>query len=356
MEDRGETFFLNLRFMLIVTVFVGNAIEPITPEMGGLHSLYLWIFSFHMPLFVLVTGYFAKNSLTGAAGRKLLLQISMQYLIFQSLYSLLDATVFRVGGIHHSFFAPYLLLWFLASHAMWRLLLLGMRRWKAPCQLAFAAAAGIAVGYLPVDGIWFSISRTFVYLPFFIIGYHLSFAAVARLFVPGVKIAAALFSAVLLAILSTGAAGNIPAGWLYGSMTYTQLGAEHWYAGLYRLALYGLQLASSLAFLGLVPLREGRMTSLGRRTLYVFLLHGLIVRFAAASGIYSYLSNPAGAVLVPAAAVLLTLLLAQPFVKSALHPLVEPGIEPVLSLHRMLHRPLHRLLRRPASKPAANDQ
>ncbi|MFD1773312.1 hypothetical protein [Paenibacillus rhizophilus] len=94
------------------------------------------------------------------------------------------------------------------------------------------------------------------------------------------------------------------------------------------------------------------MTGLGRRTLYVFLLHGLIVRFAAASGIYSYLNNPAGAVLVPAAAVLLTLLLAQPFVKSALHPLVEPGIEPVLSLHRFFYR----LLRRPASKPAANDQ
>lgn len=126
----------------------------------------MWIFSFHMPLFVLVTGYFARKSLAGTTGRKMLLQIGLQYLIFQSLYSALDVSLFHVSNIQHSIFAPYLLLWFLASHACWRLLMLGMSRWSITAKLLFAVTAGVAVGYLQLDGVWFSISRTFVYLPF----------------------------------------------------------------------------------------------------------------------------------------------------------------------------------------------
>ncbi|OKP79090.1 fucose 4-O-acetylase [Paenibacillus helianthi] len=330
---RGETFFLNLRFMLIVTVFAGNAIEPLIGTLSGMHSLYLWIFSFHMPLFVLVTGYFAGKSLTGAAGRKVLLQIGLQYLIFQTLYSALDVSVFRVSNIHHSFFAPYLLLWFLASHACWRLLMLGMGRWSKAAQIIFAVTAGVAVGYLQLDGVWFSISRTFVYLPFFVIGYHFSFEALARIYTKTVKIAAAAASVLLLLILGM-LGSKLPLGWLYGSMTYMQLDAPEWYAGVYRLGMYGLQLAASLAFLGWVPYRLSRMTDWGRRTLYVFLLHGFVVRLAAVSGIYTYLDNAAGASALLLCAVSFTVLLAQPAVKRVLHPLVEPSVDWMITLQR----------------------
>ncbi|WP_410512189.1 fucose 4-O-acetylase [Paenibacillus sp. BR2-3] len=336
-EARGETFFLNLRFILIVTVFAGNAIEPLIETMSGLHALYLWIFSFHMPLFVLVTGYFARKSLTGAAGRKLLMQIGLQYVIFQSLYSLLDRTLFQVNGIHHSFFAPYLLLWFLASHAFWRLLMLGMSKWTLTGQMMFAVLAGVLVGYLQLEGVWFSISRTFVYLPFFVAGYHFSFSSFARIYTKWIKITASAAS-LLLFILLMSWGGQLPLGWLFGSMTYMQLDHQEWYAGLYRMAIYGLQLTAALAFLGWVPFRESRMTDWGRRTLYVFLLHGFIVRLAVVSGVYAYIGNAAGAVILLTAAVSLTVLLAQPLVKQWLHPLVEPPVSWMMSLQRAVLR------------------
>ncbi|WP_150274550.1 acyltransferase family protein [Paenibacillus tepidiphilus] len=340
LEARGETFFLNLRFMLIVTVFVGNAIEPLIGQMSGLHSLFVWIFSFHMPLFVLVTGYFAKKSLTGTAGRRVLLQIGLQYLIFQSLYSALDVSLFHTDNIHHSFFAPYLLLWFLASHVFWRLLMLGMARWSLWTKLAFAVAAGVAVGYLQLDGVWFSISRTFVYLPFFVIGYHFNFAAFEKLYRKYARIAAAAVSIVMLVTLGFLFEG-IPLGWLYGNMTFMQVEAHDWYAGAYRLAMYGLQFAASLAFLGFVPYRFSRMTDWGRRTLYVFLLHGFVVRLAVVSGIYAYIGNAFGAVLLVLSATLCTILLAQPAVKRLLHPLVEPPVEWMSVLRQAaLRRPL----------------
>lgn len=85
---------------------------------------------------------FRQKSLAGTTGRKMLLQIGLQYLIFQSLYSALDVSLFHVSNIQHSIFAPYLLLWFLASHACWRLLMLGMSRWSITAKLLFAVTAG----------------------------------------------------------------------------------------------------------------------------------------------------------------------------------------------------------------------
>jgi fucose 4-O-acetylase-like acetyltransferase len=333
LEARGGIFFLNLRFMLMITVFAGNAIEPLINKMGGIHGLYMWIFSFHMPLFVLVTGYFARKSLAGTTGRKMLLQIGLQYLIFQSLYSALDVSLFHVSNIQHSIFAPYLLLWFLASHACWRLLMLGMSKWSVTAKLLFAVTAGVAVGYLQLDGVWFSISRTFVYLPFFVIGYHFSFETFVKLYQKYIKIIAAAASILLFAVMAGWGAG-FPLGWLYGNMTYMQLDANVWYAGVYRLGLYGLQIVASLAFLGLVPYGASRMTDCGRRTLYVFLLHGFIVRLAAVSDIYTYIGNAAGAVVLLLTAVLFTILLAQPSVKRLFHPLVEPSVDWMITLQR----------------------
>lgn len=333
LEHRGETFFLNLRFLLIVCVFVSNAIEPLISRIGGMHSLYMWIFTFHMPLFVFVTGYFARTSLTGNAGRKVLLQIGMQYIIFQTIYSILDISVFHVNNIKHSFFAPYLLLWFLASHLCWRLILMLLHKFSPLQQIAAALMLGILVGYLPLDGTWLSLSRTFVFLPFFIAGYHFSFAWIDRLLTLRIRIAGILLSFALLITLALTGSEFVP-GWLYGSMTYMQLDTAYWYAGLIRFALYFLQLFAGICFLSFIPAQASKITDYGRRTLYVFLLHGLLIRLAAASPLYEYIDGYAGALAVIASAVLLTLVLSQPIVRKWTSPAIEPPVQWALNLER----------------------
>ncbi|AZK46585.1 acyltransferase family protein [Paenibacillus lentus] len=336
-NPHGETFFLNLRFLLIICVFVGNAIEPLIKDMAMMHNIYVWIFTFHMPLFVFVTGYFAKANLLGRSGHRLLLQIGLQYVIFQSLYSLLDVTIFQVQNIQHSFFIPYLLLWFLASHLCWRVILIAMNNWTPLQQLALSLALGVFVGYLQVDGAWLSLSRTFVYLPFFIAGYHFSFAYLEKIFTPKARLfTLALQIALLGAIAIWGS--RIDAGWLYGSMTYGQLGYHEWHAGLVRLALYGLQLLAGIAFLSFVPMRESKLTDLGRRTLYVFLLHGFIIRIAAASPLYNYITNTTTSIMLMIGAVLLTLLLSHSFIRKWTSPVIEPSVQWLLNLERRAFR------------------
>ncbi|MNO29958.1 hypothetical protein D3C76_198890 [compost metagenome] len=332
-QPRGETFFLNLRFLLILCVFVGNAIEPLISRMEGMHSLYMWIFTFHMPLFVFVTGYFAKHNLFGETGRKILIQIAVQYVVFQTIYSLLDITVFQVKDIHHSFFAPYLLLWFLASHIGWRLMLLMMRKCSPVQQLAVSIALGVLVGYLHIDGTWLSISRTFVFLPFFIAGYHFSFEKIEQWLTLKTRGIAALVSVLLFIVIFISGADIAP-GWLYGSMTYGQLHHSEWYAGIFRLALYLLQIVAGAAFLSFVPKAASLLTEYGRRTLYVFLLHGFIIRLAATSPLYQYIRNDWTALFVIAAAIFMTLLLSQTLVRKWTSPVIEPSVQWIMVMQR----------------------
>lgn len=322
----GDAFFLNLRFLLIVCVFTANALEPLIDVSSLADRWYTWIFMFHMPLFVWVTGYFARPSLKGETGVKALLQIMVQYIIFQSLYSLLDTAFFHVQGVHHSFFAPYLLLWFLASHFFWRLLLLAMRRLPPPVQVAASVTLGTLAGYIPFEGTWLSISRTFVFLPFFVLGYHMAYEKISFLLNPRFRTAAISGSLLLLAA-AVWTSAHLETGWLYGSVTYAELGHGEWYAGFFRIGIYLLQLAASAAFLGFVPSAPGWLSRLGSRTLYVFLLHGFIIRGAAASGIFAYFHTTFGVICIMATACLLTALLALPAVKRTAHPLIEPNVD-----------------------------
>jgi fucose 4-O-acetylase-like acetyltransferase len=334
---QGETYFLNLRFLLIVTVFVANAIEPLIHQISGLHPLFLWILTFHMPLFVLVTGYFAKSGLTGELGRRTLTQIGLQYIIFQSLYSFLDYTIFHVPNTHTSFFAPYLLLWFLASHFCWRLLSISMSKFSPVQQIIISLILGVLVGYLPLDGVWLSISRTFVYLPFFVIGSHFNFSRFMELINRWKNRGFAFVSIGILVILSIWGL-NVPVGWLFGSMTFMQLGHHEWYAGIFRVALYLLQIISAAAFMAWIPMIECRITDMGRRTLYVFLLHGFIIRLANISGLYEYIHSPLAALYLIVAAISLTILLAQPIVRRIAHPLVEPSTHWIVNLENRAFR------------------
>lgn len=333
----GETYFLNIRFLLIVCVVAGNLLEPLIQQSIAAHHLFVWIFSFHMPLFVLVTGYFARFNLHGPAGSQMLRHIALQYILFQSIYSVLDYTIFRVPHITHSFFAPYLLLWFLAGHIVWRLLLISLRMFTFKQQLIVSLALGLGVGLLPVDGVWLALSRTLIYFPFFIIGYHLHVDKIISFFQHYRRSIAIGSIAFMILFFDL----NLPLviGWFYGNQTFVQLGVNSETGMLYRLCMYMLQCVASIGFLALVPIGAHYITELGRRTLYVFLLHGLLVRAIETTGILHRFNTPLEIVILLVFAILVVVLLAQPQVKHWTSRLVEPSIpQPLYSMIHYIQR------------------
>ncbi|MBP3851842.1 MAG: acyltransferase family protein, partial [Erysipelotrichaceae bacterium] len=56
---KRDYYFDNLKAVLIFLVILGHFLLPI--ETGPLCILKRWIYSFHMPLFIFVSGYFSKG-------------------------------------------------------------------------------------------------------------------------------------------------------------------------------------------------------------------------------------------------------------------------------------------------------
>src|SRR5699024_6590875 len=84
-----------------------------------------------------------------------------------------------------------------------------------------------------------------------------------------------VLSAVAIAIYI---ASDLNSGWLLASKSYGDLGMPE-YGGLARLLVYATSALMAMSILAWVPQQKLRMTDLGRRTLYVYLLHGVFIQY-----------------------------------------------------------------------------
>lgn len=87
-----QAYFDNVKFCAIVLVVIGHAWEPLRGAgVGGrgLEAAQLFIYAFHLPVFILICGYFSRGFPTAQGGtRKLAAGIVAPYVIFSVAYPL----------------------------------------------------------------------------------------------------------------------------------------------------------------------------------------------------------------------------------------------------------------------------
>lgn len=327
----------NLKFILIALVVTINAIEPLIGSHAGLRVLYQGIYTFHIPMFVFAMGLLAQNVKPDHPGTRALLNIAWQYLLFQTIYSLADAKLFHAPHVVHSFFVPYSLLWFLCSHFCWRMMLGLFVRMKRPAVAILAAVVlGVLVGFLPLPGALLSVSRTFVFFPFFLAGYYCRMDETRRLQLRRWRLPATVFAAAWF--VGLGLYGvDMPFAWLYGNATYAELHMNGWAAGL-RLAYYGVQAVVSVALLSWIPWTDRRYTGFGQRTVYVFLLHGLLLKALIATGVYEPFALPMQTIVAAGIAAALVIALSQSCVERWVRPIIEPPLQLVPAWRSLRHQ------------------
>lgn len=270
-------YFDNAKFILIFLVVFGHVISPYKDQDKVLFTLYSVIFLFHMPAFILISGYFAKGYKKKGYLLKAVQKILIPYLVFQIIYSIFYFLVGKEKTLEFDLFQPHWSLWFLLSLFFWNLLLYVFARLKWG-GLIIAVLLGIAIGYIEDAGSFMSISRTFVFFPYFLLGFllngeHLKRIIGAKLAVPvGVVI-------IIMTFLFFGFSfpeNAVP--WLLGDTSYENMGGMQLTDGLLRTLQYGLTLIVVFGFLPLIPSNQYRITKIGERTLYVYLFHGFIIK------------------------------------------------------------------------------
>lgn len=276
-------FWDSARFACIVLVVVGHAVQRLAQDSDISMTLYILIYSFHMPAFAIISGYFSKGDAPG--GRQMarvLTDIVLPYVIFEGLWTL---TKFLVhGNTTVNFTKPSWTLWFLLALAIFRLVLpyLALLRWP----LLWAVLISVTSGYLPNLDSTFALNRTLALLPFFVLGWWLNEHDIMARFrllahrpwwVPLAGLAVLAAAACVLWFGLDGWQEMHLRRWFFYDSSYASLGNSAWWAGGVRLLLLVVAVILTSAFLALIPLRKMWWSHLGQYTLYVYLLHTFVL-------------------------------------------------------------------------------
>lgn len=273
---KRNAYFDNGKLLLIYLVVFGHAIQPFTIDSKAISTLYTWIYTFHMPAFIFLAGFFAKGSGNIAYIIRLAKKILIPYIIFQILYTGYYYFIGKENWLADHIFYPHWSLWFLVSLFCWHLLLIMYKKFPASIGLAVATVAGLVIGYFDDVEHTFSLSRTFVFFPYFLLGYWMS-----SKHMKWIKQKAFKFVALLIVIsfaVTIYFLPDINSGWLLASKSYETLGMAD-FGSIARLMVYCTSTLMMFSVLSFIPERRFTFTHLGERTLYVYLLHGFIIQY-----------------------------------------------------------------------------
>lgn len=322
--------FDNAKFLMILLVVFGHLIEPIINQSEVIKTIYKSIYSFHMPVFIILAGAFTKVHISQDTILKNIKALIIPFLVFTFLYEIFN--IIGAGKISHYTLAwqPYWILWFLFSMFIWKISLPIITQFKFPLLLSILIS--LCAGYVSDVGYFLGISRTLYFLPFFILGHKLGSSLLSNPFL--IKIPRVFYFAILLInILVFWVFSDLSHQWLYGSFSYSRIGNTESFPFIIRSTIYCVSVVTSISILMLIPNWESPLSTRGQNSLYVYVWHGFFVKVAMYLGIMQTLSNVSNifaVVILFIASILITTLLSSPFVVDLTNRLILMPAQKIL--------------------------
>ena len=311
----------NAKMVLVTIVVVGHMLV-LVPDGWEKGRTYDFVYYFHIPAFVLITGYLSKSFRYSRRHLwALLTTLVVPYFVFSWLM-----VQFRhhVGGeplLDPIWTNPRWPMWYLAATVIWRLLtpVLRVHPVMVPVSIAVSLLGGLTNQEL------FDLNRVMGFLPFFVIGLHLGADRLAVVRRPR----AWIFGVVGLVLLFWFARFTDElwsTQFLYFRASYAELGVGDLEGVWIRFRLILIAVLASAALFTLVPHRRSFVTRMGVWTLVVYLCHGFVVRFLEYRGYEDWMpgSTWLSVAITVAVGVALALFLAWEPVARTLNYVVDP--------------------------------
>lgn len=257
MKERNYLFD-NLKFLLIVLVVFGHSLEEISLAQDYA-IIRAWIYSFHMPAFVFISGYFSKSVRWG------------EYFIFNTIFALCTEKTLVINIL-----TPKYIFWYLFSLLIWRLLIDDLKRIKGIFILAMLL--GLYVGGIHEADRFLAISRTIVFFPYFLLGVFADEAMIEK-----VRKMPKRYSIIMSVILSISVIilhikNMIPVKAYENIQCYQESGMNNLQGMAIRLFSYGVGIAAIFCIVNLVSNEKKWYTVYGSRTACIYIASAFSVK------------------------------------------------------------------------------
>lgn len=272
----------NLKFLLIIFVVIGHYTQQFRADNEILQRIYVFIYSFHMPIFIFVTGLFSKKAVDEKNIKKILPYLTCFFattlILFITRALLGWAPVFEL-------FSPSGISWYLMSMFFMFLITMLIKDYKPQYIFVLSLIIGVMCGFVQTENPdFFTWMRTLTFYPFFCLGYISDREKIEKATNKiSIKITAVIFFvAIYLLIYFYPKQANKISRLNTARHTFSELGRFAPYGWELRLLTYAISFAAIFLLISLIPRKRIKgFTSLGERTLGIYMFHYVIIYTAA---------------------------------------------------------------------------
>jgi fucose 4-O-acetylase-like acetyltransferase len=312
----------NIKMVLVTLVVVGHAIG-LVEDTAGSHWVYDFIYLWHIPAFVFVSGYLSKSFEWDRRRMKsLLYTLAVPYLLFEPALFYFRRDVVGEGVEYPLWIEPHWTMWYLIVLLMWRLITPILKsHWLF---LPLSVIVSLAGGLWDTEALM--IPRFLGLLPFFVLGLHLKPRHLKHLDDVWVRIAA-VPTLVGIGVMAVYTDTWAETALLWYDTGYNEIPIDNEIVFQTRLTIMMVGLLGAFSAMSLVPRRNlGWFTTMGTATMVIYLFHGFVIKTVKLLGWPDFTAaHPwLGLVLTILGAVALTFFLASPPVRRVLEPLTNP--------------------------------
>ena len=317
----------NFKFFLIFCVVLGHYSGYYMDDIENMRRLFFFLYLFHMPAFIFVSGLFSKKIINEKRWNKVL-DYFIMYVFIKGI--LVIAERLNGGGKEFWLLEADGTEWYAFAIMVFLVMTMITRRLNPKFVFAFSIFVGCLSGYHSSNGDFLVLQRILVFYPFFYLGYLMDpdkIEAITRKKI--FKILSAMITAFTVAVVCLGINriyGLRPL--LTGRNPYSTLDEYEAIGGLLRGGYYIVVFVLIFALIALVPTTKSIISTWGSHTLSVYVLHRAVIYFfmgMAGGGalIHIHFAGHPGIILIPAAFVT-TVILALPFWDKMLRPILHP--------------------------------
>ncbi len=157
-----------LKFFLIFLVVLGHVIEAFGDGSSWQNALFMFIYTFHMPVFVFVSGMFSKRNVNEKRYNKITVYL---FLFFITKLILFCSRIIAYKDVSISLTFAGDLPWYMLAMFVFSLITIGLKKFSPAYIFPLIIAIACVAGYDSSLGDTLALMRMFVFFPFFYAGY-----------------------------------------------------------------------------------------------------------------------------------------------------------------------------------------